>query len=141
MLTKNDLQQIQKLLTGTVSPLKQDLSGLKQDVGVLKQDVGGLKQDVGVLKQGMVKAEKRMERISGVVGELVQKFEDVKEDVKEIKDKIHLLPSKEEYFAAMDKLMGELKNKRESQEIIGYQLASHEDRLKKLESKASSSFV
>jgi len=40
----------------------------------------------------------RIDRISGVVGQLVEKVQDMNETLIEIKGKINLLPTKDEYF-------------------------------------------
>jgi chromosome segregation ATPase len=70
--------------------------------------------------------------------------DELKEKIEKIDNKINFLPTKEEYFGSMDKLMGEVKAIRESQETSGNQLADHSDKLEnheerigKLETKAS----
>lgn len=54
MLTKNDLNAIQKIVNSGVKselkPVKKDLSTLKTEVGILKTDVKDMKEDVGTLK-------------------------------------------------------------------------------------------
>lgn len=48
-------------------------------------------------------------------------------------EKIKLLPSKDEFFTEMSKLMGELKAIREERETQADVLSNHGDRLEKLE--------
>ena len=59
---------------------------------------------------------------------------------KEIDEKTRFIPTKEEFFSAMDKLMGELQSMREAFDLLtGRQsdmtdtLEDHEERIKKLE--------
>jgi hypothetical protein len=61
---------------------------------------------------------------------------EIKEEIQTMKRSINLLPTKEEYFDSMDKLMVEVKKVREEQEVIGETLSQHNDRLETLEEKA-----
>jgi len=79
----------------------------------------------------------RIDRISGVVGQLVEKVQDMNETLIEIKGKINLLPTKDEYFDSMDKLMKEVKDSRETQEISGNRLSNHSDQLENHEVRIS----
>lgn len=84
--------------------------GLKpviKDVDGVKKDLGGLKRDIDGLK----------------------------DEIEDVKGSIRLLPTKDEYFNSMDKLMGEVKKGREEQEVISGKLSQHSDRLEKLEEK------
>lgn len=60
---------------------------------------------------------------------------DIDERTKELEEKINLLPTKNEFFTEMDKLMKELKDMREEQTVGGYQLKDHGDRIDILEQK------
>ena len=50
------------------------------------------------------------------------------------KSDISHLPTKDEFYGTMDKVMGELKAIREEVAVLGHQVSNHEDRLQKLES-------
>lgn len=68
--------------------------------------------------------------------QLHKEFEEIKESIiEEVKDQIKHLPTKEEYFSSMDKLMKEVRASRETQEISGSQLSNHEERIGNLETK------
>ena len=43
------------------------------------------------------------------------------------------LPTKDEFYGKMDKIMGELKAIREEQTVQGHHLSKHEDRIQKIE--------
>ena len=66
---------------------------------------------------------------------LTQKdFDEIERLIDEkLDEKIKFLPTKDEFFDSMDKLMGELKTIREQQEIITGKTSDHEDRIIKLE--------
>ena len=52
MLTKNDLQQIQKVVqTETRKIVSEELEPVKKDVGSLKTDVSSLKKDMRYVKK------------------------------------------------------------------------------------------
>jgi hypothetical protein len=51
--------------------------------------------------------------------QILKKIDGVKEKMEEMDSKINFLPTKEEYFDSMDKLMKEVKDMRDSQETIG----------------------
>ncbi len=149
MLAKTDLKKIQKLLTGTVSPLKKDINGMKGDISNMQGDISNMQGDISnmqgdisnmqgdisSLNQKTEKTKKRIDKIGGVVGQLVEKVVEINESVSGLKDKIGLLPTKEEYFSSMDKLMGEVKTIRELQEASGHQLADHSDKLESHEER------
>ncbi len=76
--------------------------------------------------------------------QLLREFDEIKDKFEELKDKIKFLPTKNEYFSKMDELMAQVKAIRESQEVSGHQIAvhsdkleNHEERIGKLETKAS----
>ena len=121
MLTKDDLNKIQLLITDGLKPVIEDINGVKRDVSGLKKDVSGIKKDMGVVKKD----------ISGVKREV----DGLKDEIQEVKESITLLPTKEEFFDSTDKLMGEVKKSREEQEVVGDTLSQHNDRLEKLEEK------
>ena len=50
------------------------------------------------------------------------------------KSDISHLPTKDEFYGTMDKVMGELKAIREEVAVLGHQVSDHGDRLEKLES-------
>ena len=60
---------------------------------------------------------------------------DFKDFRQEINEKLNLLPTKDEFFNAMDKIMGELQTNREENTISSHQLSDHEDRITVLEQK------
>lgn len=51
------------------------------------------------------------------------------------KDDVSHLPTKDEFYARMDEVMGELKAMREEVAISCHQIADHSDRLEKIESE------
>ena len=65
----------------------------------------------------------------------LKEIDEVKDQIREVKDSINLIPTKEEHFNSMDELMGEVKKVREEQEVIGDTLFQHNNRLEKLETK------
>ena len=66
---------------------------------------------------------------------IIKEISEIKDEIKEVKESIHLIPTKEEYFNSMDKLMGEVLKVREEQAVTGNVLSDHNDRLEKLEQK------
>ena len=50
------------------------------------------------------------------------------------KEDIGYLPTKDEFYAKMDEVMGELKTIREEQAVQSHQLSNHSDRIEKIES-------
>ena len=151
MLTKTDLQQIQLLLTGTVSPIKKSLDRVEKRVeatekgvkvldkrmGTMEGKMGTMEGKMGTMEDTVKGQNSRIDRISGVVGQLVEKVQDMNETLIEIKGKINLLPTKDEYFDSMDKLMKEVKDSRETQEISGNRLSNHSDQLENHEVRIS----
>lgn len=93
MLTKDDLNKIQLLITDGLKPVIKDINEVKREIDGLK------------------------------------------DEMEDVKGGIRLIPTKEEYFDSMDKLMGEIKKSREEQEVVGEELSRHSDRLEKLEEK------
>ena len=51
------------------------------------------------------------------------------------KSDIRYLPSKDEFYGKMDKVMGELKAIREEQAVQSHQLSDHGDRIDRIESR------
>ena len=158
MLTKTDLQQIKLLLTGTVSPIKKSLDRVEKRVeatekgvkvldkrmgtmegkmGTMEGKMGTMEGKMGTMEDTVKGQNSRIDRISGVVGQLVEKVQDMDETLIGIKDKINLLPTKDEYFNSMDKLMKEVKDSRETQEISGNRLSNHSDQLENHEVRIS----
>ena len=52
-----------------------------------------------------------------------------------IKERTKNLPTKDEFFTKMDKMMGELKTIRESTDILTHRFSDHGDRITKIEKK------
>lgn len=50
-----------------------------------------------------------------------------------LKERLKGLPTKEEFYKAMDQIMGELQKMRETYEILAPKAANHEDRITHLE--------
>jgi hypothetical protein len=50
-------------------------------------------------------------------------------------EKLSHIPSKDEFYGTMDKVMGELKAVREEVAVLGHRVADHEDRIEKIESE------
>ena len=67
--------------------------------------------------------------------QVVSRIDKLEDKVQKVEEKIDLIPTKEEYFDSMSKLMGEVKKSREEQEVIGDTLSQHNDRLEILEEK------
>ena len=151
MLTKTDLQQIKLLLAETVSPIKKSLDRVEKRVeatekgvkvldkrmGTMEGKMGTMEGKMGTMEDTVKGQNSRIDRISGVVGQLVEKVQDMNETLIEIKGKINLLPTKDEYFNSMDKLMKEVKDSRETQEISGNRLSNHSDQLENHEVRIS----
>jgi hypothetical protein len=55
------------------------------------------------------------------------------------KDDISHLPTKDEFYGTMDKVMGELKAIREEVAVLGHQVSEHTDRLDRIESNQETS--
>ena len=71
--------------------------------------------------------------------QLHKEFEGIKEGIiEEIKNQIKYLPTKEEYFNSMDKLMKEVTASREAQEIICNKFSDHTDKLEDHEDRIGS---
>ena len=54
-------------------------------------------------------------------------------------DHIGNLPTKDEFYGTMDKVMGELKAIREEVAVLGHQVSEHDDRIDKLETDQETS--
>ena len=54
-------------------------------------------------------------------------------------DHIGNLPTKDEFYGTMDKLMGELRAVREEVSVLGHQVSEHNDRIEKLEADQDTS--
>lgn len=61
------------------------------------------------------------------------KIEETVVKLEEIKEKINLLPTKDEFFKQMSDVMGELKDIREEKTAQSHQLSNHNDRIETLE--------
>lgn len=59
-----------------------------------------------------------------------------KAEFNDLKIKVNHLPTKDEFYKMMDKIMGELKIIREEQVIMSHQLSNHSDRIENLETLA-----
>jgi hypothetical protein len=68
-----------------------------------------------------------------IIKELIEVTIDEKLDEK-LDDKLGHLPTKDEFYGMMDKVMGELKAIREEQAVQSQHLSDHDDRIGKLES-------
>jgi hypothetical protein len=55
------------------------------------------------------------------------------------KDDISHLPTKDEFYGTIDKVMGELKAIREEVSVLAHQVSEHDDRIDKLESDRDAS--
>lgn len=55
------------------------------------------------------------------------------------KDHIGHLPTKDEFYGTMDKVMGELKAMREETAVLAHQVSEHSDRIDKLETPQETS--
>ena len=71
------------------------------------------------------------------IGDLIdQKLDQkLKEELSPIKERIHLLPTKDEFFKKMDEVITELHTTREEQTVMHGQIANHEDRITFVEEK------
>ena len=58
-----------------------------------------------------------------------------------IEENTRNLPTKDELFTKMDKVMGELKTIRESTSILTHRVSKHEDRITKIEKKISTAIT
>ena len=67
------------------------------------------------------------------IKDLIEVTVDEKLDEK-LDEKWRHLPTKDEFYGTMDKIMGELKAIREEVAVLGHQVSDHEDRLQKIES-------
>ncbi|KKS77828.1 MAG: hypothetical protein UV74_C0002G0053 [Candidatus Woesebacteria bacterium GW2011_GWB1_43_14] len=68
---------------------------------------------------------------------LTQKdFDEIEQVVeKVVNKKTSNLPTKDEFFGSMDKLVTEIKASREEQTILSHRVSDHEDRIEKIENK------
>ena len=66
---------------------------------------------------------------AGVIKETIK----LEEEIADLKEQIKLLPTKEEFFDRMDKVMHELAKMRDEQVVIAHRTSDHGDRLEKLE--------
>ncbi|MDO8269658.1 MAG: hypothetical protein Q7T54_03245 [Candidatus Levybacteria bacterium] len=64
-LTKNDLQEIGKIIRNELDPVKTDLSGVKTDLSGVKTDLSGVKTDIADLKKSVKKIERNVEDVLG----------------------------------------------------------------------------
>lgn len=67
------------------------------------------------------------------VAQIANKIEETNEKIDDLGQKIRLLPTKDEFFGQMSKVMGELKAIREEHAAQSHQLSNHEDRIETLE--------
>ncbi len=56
-----------------------------------------------------------------------------KEELERLEDKVDGLPTKDEFYEAMDQLLGEMKGIREEMASMRYRVDNHEERIGKLE--------
>ncbi len=73
MLTKEDLEQIGKLMGSKIAPIKQDMQGFKGDVQ-------GLKQDVQDLKDGQARLDQMVSQDVEILGEFIVKITEYMDD-------------------------------------------------------------
>ena len=142
MLTKDDLNKIQLLITDGLKPvtvdingLKKDVNGVKIDISEVKKDLNGVKEDIGAVKREVDGVKKDIKGVKIDMGVVKREVDGLKDEIVDVKESIALLPTKSEYFNSMDKLMGEIKKVREEQEVIGDTLLQHNDRLERVEEK------
>lgn len=57
------------------------------------------------------------------------------EILSEVEKKLHLLPTKDEFFDKMDEVMGELKANREEQTLQSGRISEHSDEIEELNQK------
>jgi len=77
-------------------------------------------------------------KLNGFMSLTQKDLEDIEQVVDErISEKTKNLPTKDEFYNKMDKVMGELKSIRENTEVITHQVSDHEDRITKVEQKLS----
>jgi predicted nucleic acid-binding Zn-ribbon protein len=101
MLTKNDLQNVGKLIDAKDEPLKKDISMLKGDVSILKSDVSvlkkgvsGLKTEISEVKKDVKTLKKDVSEIRGDIKTLIAYFDrdyvDLRRRVERIEDHLDL---------------------------------------------------
>lgn len=129
--TKDDLDKAVKKLA-TKEELKKEVAKLATK-NELRVAVAKL-----ATKDELVAVEKRLnEKIDGSERAVRAGTRlDIDERTKELEEKINLLPTKNEFFTQMDKLMKELLGMREEHAINGYRIKDHEDRIVILEQTA-----
>lgn len=122
LVTKADFKKaLTKLAT------KKDLVSLEQK---LSQKIGSLDMKIDSVEQRLNNKIDDTEKIIRAGSQL--DFEDFRQ---EINEKLNLLPTKEEFFSRMDKVMGELQTTRDEQILLSAKSSNHEDRIEVLEQK------
>jgi hypothetical protein len=56
-----------------------------------------------------------------------------------LQERLSYLPTKDDFYGMMDKVMGELKAVREEVAVLGHQVSEHTDRLDRIESNQDTS--
>ena len=124
-------------MEGKMGTMEGKMGTMEGKMGTMEGKMGTMEGKMGTMEDTVKGQNSRIDRISGVVGQLVEKVQDMDETLIGIKDKINLLPTKDEYFNSMDKLMKEVKDSRETQEISGNRLSNHSDQLENHEVRIS----
>jgi len=68
-----------------------------------------------------------------LIFEYIDKRCATKDELADLQEQISHLPTKEEFYSYMDKLMGEVQTSRDEQTILGHQVSTLADRVNELE--------
>ena len=58
---------------------------------------------------------------------IIQKI--IQHEIKPVKDRMSLLPTKDEFYKKMDEVITELQTTRQEQVVLTHQVSNHEDRI------------
>lgn len=98
---------------------------------------------MALTKKDLKDTEKRLEKklddkLQGAIDQLGGRMEEIREEIKvEMNEKISRLPTKSEFYTAMDAIMTELKAVREEQVAMGSRFDRAEDKLEDHETRIS----
>ncbi len=95
---------------------KSDLDAIKK---LIQETVSGLQETVSNLVSKVISHDER--------------FDQLKDELVDMRQDIRLLPTKDEFFTSMDKLMGKLTAIEEEKTVSAHQTRGHEDRITALE--------